>query len=815
MSSSPPPNVTLPTRGGGSRITALLGPTNTGKTHRAIEQLIAYGSGMIGLPLRLLAREVYDRIRARVGDHEVALLTGEERIVPPLAKYWVCTVESMPVHKMVPFVVIDEVQLATHPTRGHVFTDRLMNARGTRETWFLGSDTMRPLLERLTPTVEFQTFERLSALSYIDPRPMEALPKRSAVIAFSTRQVYALADQLRALHGGVAVVLGALSPRARNAQVELFESGQVPYLVATDAIGMGLNLDIRYVFFAALRKFDGQEHRDLEPWELGQIAGRAGRYRSNGSFGLIRDGADVMRLPGWVIEAVERQRFAAVSQVWYRNSNLDFTSLESLREGLLRAPFAGYLLHARGADDQQALEAMLKMPDIAASLHTSERVERLWECCQIPDYQQRSSNAHARLVALVYRQVLDRQRIDNDWLDEQLGRLEILDGDLEQMMRRIAQTRTFAYIAHRSDWVYDPEHWRARIGLLEERLSEALHRNLTQHFVDERAAVQVARPKPHDVCLDGDEVQTRTVPLGWLEGFSFVPGLEAQRLFGVRETRRQGRQVCLEAAATRAAALLEAGPEALRWGDDLRIWWTSIPLASLNRGTRVDAPRVVFPGMDLLAEEDRRSIRALVEGWVRARIEAFHEGLPRLEQASPVNGVLYVLRSRLGVVPRSEVIEQVEALSGKERKQVARRDVRLGVDFVYATFALKPMWWKLRAACWAAWLELESPPAPPIKQVAPTTVWSDAFALGMGYPRLGARCVRVDMLERVTASLRQTIRRGPAELPTEPMRWLGCSREDWEALLTALGYRLRREGVYPPRRRPPSPKRRRRGGGSQ
>ena len=787
------PNVTLPTRGGGSRITALLGPTNTGKTHQALEQLIAYGGGMIGLPLRLLAREIYDRLRARVGDDLVALLTGEERIEPLHARYWVCTVESMPVHRVVPFVVVDEVQLATHPTRGHVFTDRLLNARGTRETWFLGSDMMRPILEKLTPTAEIKTFERLSELSYIEPRRLEALPKRSAIIAFSTRQVYALADQLRALHGGVAVVLGALSPRARNAQVELFESEQVPHLVSTDAIGMGLNLNIRYVFFAALRKFDGHQHRDLEPWELGQIAGRAGRYRSNGSFGLTRECADGQRLPGWVIEQVEQQRFAPVSQVWYRNSDLDLSSIDALREGLLRPPFARYLLHARGADDQRALEAALEMPDIAGSLHSPERVERLWSACQIPDYRQGSPASHARLVALVYRQIADGERIADDWLDDQLRRLEVFSGDLEQMMRRIAHTRTFAYIAHRRDWVYDPDHWRDRILRLEERLSKELHRNLTQHFVDERAAFQVTRPVPHDVRLEDGVVQTRTTPLGTMEAFAFVPDLEAQRLFGVREVRRQGRQVCLEAAAEQVAALLEEGAEALRWGDDLRVWWGDVPLASLSKGVRVDEPQVDYPNMDLLQEEERRAVRALVEGWVRGRVEAFHEGLASPEASSPANGILYVLRTRLGVAPRDEIAPQLKALSSEERKVLARRDVRLGIHHAYATFALKPAWWRLRAACWAAWLELDSPPRSPGKRVAPETDWNPALALGLGYPWVGPRCVRVDMLERVSATLRKASRgkRG-GELPTEPMRWLGCPADEWAAIARALGFREKR-----------------------
>jgi len=788
--------------GGGSRITAHLGPTNTGKTHRAIERMLAHGGGMIGLPLRLLAREVYDRVCAAVGASEVALITGEERIEPHKARYQVCTVESMPLTEAVSFVAVDEIQLATHPERGHVFTDRLLNARGSRETWFLGSDTMRPLVERLVPTAEIVTHERLSSLSWVEPKSLSGLPARSAVIAFSVAQVYELAEWVRATQGGVAVVLGALSPRARNAQVAMFESGEVQHLVSTDAIGMGLNLNIRYVFFSSLRKYDGRTFRELEPWEVGQIAGRAGRHTRDGHFGLTRECAESSRVSPRLISAVERQQFQPVWKIYYRNSDVDLSSVDDLRASLLRPPFASCLMPARDLRDVRALELLLLEPDISDSVHGSrDRLALLWEVCRIPDFRDDTEGGHARLLGAIYRQLVSNyERISPDWMESRLRGLESVNGNIDAMTRRIANVRTLAYIAHRGAWHGDAGRWQERVLRLEEELSGALHQQLTAQFVDERLGVQVIRAVPHGVALEGEVVVTKTVPLGRMESFGFVPSFEAQRVFGAKEVRRAGRGVCVEAARASASALLAEGEAGLGWGADLRIAWEGQGLAELGKGRRLDAPELVFAAMGLLEDDTRVAVRELVQRWLRARLAELAGTLDGEGVSGPAAGVLYVLRRGLGVVARSEVEEQLEALDEDGRRQLARRSVRIGVVWVYAQHLLKPAFAPIRAALLGAWHELDAVPVLPGPTVAPAVDWDAAFAAGLGYPRMGPRCVRVDLVERISASLRKTIRRGPQPLPEEPMNWIGCSRVEWSEVLEAFGYRVQPEGVFPPKR---------------
>ncbi len=796
-----PPTDTLSTGGTGSHIVALLGPTNTGKTHRAIERMVAFGAGMIGLPLRLLAREVYDRVCARVGARDVALLTGEERIVPHKARFWVCTVESMPINKAVPFVAVDEIQLASHPERGHVFTDRLLNFRGTRETWFMGSDTMRPIIERLVPTAKIKTFERFSKLSYEDPRKLSALPHRSAVVAFSVGHLYELAERIRASAGGAAVVFGALSPHARNAQVEMFESGEVQHMVSTDAIGMGLNLNIKHVFFGALMKYDGQEHRHLEPWEMGQIAGRAGRFESPGFFSLTRECSRRSRLPGGIIDAVERQRFEPVRKIYYRNSDLEFDSVQSLLEGLTRAPFSQTMVGARNMEDERALRMLLRSPDILARAnHSPANVELLWDVCRIPDYRQDSQWSHVRILGQIYLQLTDKYgRIEPEWLEGRLRRLDTTDGDIDTMMQRIAYTRTWAYIAHRANWVSNKERWRQRVLGMEARLSAALHDRLTLQFVEERVGVQVPRPVPHGVALDDQGVvTTKTLPLGHIESFSFVPNLEASRLFGAKETRRHGHKASTSAALAQAQMLLDEGDQHFSWGEDLKLHWKGQPLARLERGPRIDAPKLRMMPMDLLPDELRRKIQEVTHGWLKAQTKALAQRFEDKRASGPLRGLLYSLHSRLGVMDRREVRDLLQELTPDDRKTMARLQIRVGVRHIYAMAMLKPGQQPMRAALLMAWMDIKEAPALHKAAVAPITQWNDDFASAMGYPRMGQRCVRIDMLERLMAFLRKNIRKGPAEVPNEPMSWLGCDRQGLTDIMKALKYRFEEDGVYPP-----------------
>lgn len=797
-----------------SLITALLGPTNTGKTHRAIERMVAHGEGMMGLPLRLLAREVYERVCQQVGPEAVALITGEERIEPRDARFWVCTVESMPMHRDVAFVAVDEIQLATHPERGHVFTDRLLNARGTRETWFLGSDTMADMVERLVPTAQIHSQERFSQLRYVGERKLAGLPPRSAVIAFSVGHVYELAERLRRAHGGAAVVLGSLSPRARNAQVQMFESGQVQHLVSTDAIGMGLNLDIHYVYFASLRKFDGVELRPLEPWEVGQIAGRAGRGRREGFFGALRDGAD--SFTPRLVEAVEKQSFHPERRVWYRNSDLDFSSVQALRESLARKPWARCLEATPRMLDERSLLRLLQDPDIAQAADASpQRVELLWEVCRVPDFRQSSEAAHARLLGHLFKQLVGpRGRVSSTWMERQLRHLEDMEGGMDAMMHRLAQNRTWAYLAHRENWLEEPERWRQRSLQLEEQLSAALHARLTSHFVEESVQVQVERAVPHDVALDGDVITTRTLPLGRVRDFALRVDPEAAVLFGHKVARRHGLMAARASVQEQVQQLLAQETLELEPSADLALRWNGQALAWLRRGSELTRPQLTFKSLELVEEPLRPVLQERVRAWLRDAMQALLEPLEEPEEANaPRRGILYLLRSGLGVVPRAEAESLVRALEEEDKLFLARRSVRLGRRYLYAMPLLKPGAQPLRAALWALWMQMERRPELPGDSVAPELDWPAPFARAMGWPMLSPRFVRVDMLERVTSWLRRNVKQGPVPLPTEPMQWMGCTQPTWEAMLESLGYRLRHDGLYPPRKE--KPRRHRRGPGKK
>ncbi|MCH8000222.1 MAG: disulfide oxidoreductase, partial [Proteobacteria bacterium] len=506
-----------------SRVTAVLGPTNTGKTYLAIERMLGHRSGMIGFPLRLLARENYDRVVAIKGARQVALVTGEEKIVPPSARYFLCTVESMPLDRPVAFLGVDEIQLCADPDRGHVFTDRLLHARGLEETMFLGAETIRPILRRLVPEAEAVTRPRFSTLAYSGARKLTRLPPRSAVVAFSAAEVYAMAELLRRQRGGTAVVLGALSPRTRNAQVAMFEAGEVDYLVATDAIGMGLNLDLDHVAFAKLVKFDGRVVRRLTPAEVGQIAGRAGRHMSDGTFGTT---GEVGALEPELVEAVEAHRFDPLRALHWRNRDLDFRSPRLLLRALERPPPAPELIRVREADDLTALAALARDPEIAELADHPGAVRLLWEVCQIPDFQKILSDQHARLLGRIYRFLaVGDGCLPEDWVARQIDRIDRSDGDIDTLTARIARIRTWTYVANRGDWLGDAGHWQERTRAIEDKLSDALHERLTQRFVDRRAAALVRRLRAGDDLLaavkaDG-EVVVEGEFVGRLEGFRF------------------------------------------------------------------------------------------------------------------------------------------------------------------------------------------------------------------------------------------------------------------------------------------------------
>jgi ATP-dependent RNA helicase SUPV3L1/SUV3 len=784
----------------GGRITALLGPTNTGKTHRAVEQLLRHRTGMMGFPLRLLAREIYDRVTARVGEASVALITGEERRVPPGPRYFICTVESMPVSRPVDFLAVDEVQLASHVERGHIYTDRLLGARGVRETMFLGSDAFAPMMEQLVPTAEIRQHERLSKLSYAGVRRLSALPPRSAVVAFSASAVYELAERLRGRHGGVAVVMGALSPRTRNAQVAMYQSGEVPVMVATDAIGMGLNMDIDHVAFAGLWKFDGREYRPLTAAEVGQIAGRAGRWRKDGSFGPT---GDVEAMDPDLVRAVESHRFEPVRRVRYRNSDLDTGSVEALLESLRAPPPRRFMTLARGAQDEQALEQLVADGAVAARAVGADAVETLWEVCRIPDFRKTLTGDHVQLLSAIYRQLVDGGRLAEDWLAERVGRLDRVDGDIETLMTRIAWIRTWTYVSFRRDWVPDPEGWQGRTRAIEDRLSDALHERLTRRFVDRLAGARGSGRRAQlgggvEVGEDG-AVTAMGERLGELKGFSLqvAPSLRPRDQIAL-QTRAS--ELLGPGLADRVQRLVQAPDTDFAVDARGQLRWGGGPIGELARGEHPAAPAVSVLPSPLLGPGARGRIERRLTAWTRDRAAALLaplEAPPARRLGPPAAALVEDLRRWLGVLPR-EVVDP-EVFSKGDRKRLAALGVRFGTLTVYAAPLLSGATLSLRALLACVFFEQRPIPRPPdggrtaldLDRARPPGLY-----LAMGFLPLGPLAVRVDVAEKLAARLRAESRGGPFAIPEEVASWLGAAPEALEGVARDLGYRPAGEGRF-------------------
>src|SRR5579883_2426727 len=654
------------------RLVAVLGPTNTGKTYLAIERMLAHRSGMIGFPLRLLARENYDRIVKLRGARSVALVTGEEKILPPNPSYFVCTVEAMPLDRPVEFLAVDEIQLCADSERGHVFTDRLLHARGLVETMFLGAETIRPLIRRLLPEAEHVSRPRFSRLSYSGHKKLTRLPPRSAVVAFTAADVFSLAELIRHRRGGTAVVLGALSPRARNAQVGLFQAGEVDYLVATDAIGMGLNMDLDHVAFASIGKFDGSGPRRLEAAEIAQIAGRAGRHMSDGTFGTT---AEQGPLDPAVVEAVENHRFDPLRQLFWRNSRLRFASIEALLKSLDERPVIPGLVPAREADDLRALRALARLPDIVARAKHPGMVRLLWEVCQIPDYRKVISDSHTRLLAHCFLHLSGpRERLPTAWIADQIARLDRVDGDIDTLMMRIAHIRTWSYIAHRNDWVEKAAEWQERTRTIEDRLSDALHERITQRFVDRRSAFLVRHLASEAALLASvsqtGEVRVEGVYVGRLDGLRFIPdatcGDEMRTLLAAA-----GRVLRGEVMA-RARRLAADGDDGFALDERGTLWWRGAAVGRLGGGDSLLAPRAELFTADFvegeIRERVRRRLQSFVDGEIKRRLSPLFmaAALPsssrrRLEPCRPGMSPLRSRRSLPPNAPHSDGSASVSA----------------------------------------------------------------------------------------------------------------------------------------------------------
>jgi len=779
------------------RLTAVLGPTNTGKTHLAVERMLGHRTGMIGLPLRLLAREIYDRIVAMRGRRCVALITGEERIVPEGARYFVCTTESMPIDMPVGFLAIDEIQLAADPERGHVFTDRLLRARGTDETMVMGAATIRPLIKKLVPGAEFVVRPRFSQLTYSGAKKITRLPPRSAVVAFSAADVYELAETMRRQRGGCAVVLGALSPRARNAQVAMYQAGEVDYIVATDAIGMGLNMDVRHVAFAATRKFDGARPRRLSAAELAQIAGRAGRHMHNGTFGVT---GHVEELDAVDVQAIENHSFPDLKVLMWRSADLDMRSLKGLLRSLDARPERPGLVRARQADDHMALAALAHDPAIVELAQGRDAVRLLWEVCQIPDFRKVMADHHVRMLAHIYRSLMGPgYRLPDDWVARSVERIDRTDGDIDTLMSRIAHIRTWTYIAHRNDWVGDHGELQERTRDIEDRLSDALHDRLTQRFVDRRAAI-IARSLKGDgslvshVAADGS-VQVEGEEVGHLEAFRFVADKAANH--GDGRTLWTAARRALRPEIARRVADCEADDDRVFEADErLYLLWRGERVARLAPGADVLKPQIEVLRSEFLDGALRGRLEARLAAWLAARIDHCCRPLLTLRRAElkgSARGLAFQIVENLGVVATAEVATLIASLSEDDRKLLARLGVRMGRTGVYLKPLMSSRHLALRALLWAAHAGAAEAPKPPDKgevAIDADARLDEGFYRAIGYLRLGPRALRVDMVERLAAETRKATRKGRVAVKPELISLSGSTADQFRAVMAGLGFRV-------------------------
>jgi ATP-dependent RNA helicase SUPV3L1/SUV3 len=813
-------------RAPGSGVTAVLGPTNTGKTHLAIERMLAHSSGIIGLPLRLLAREVYNKIAARVGTEAVALITGEEKIKPPKPRFWVSTVEAMPRDIDVSFLAVDEIQIAADLERGHVFTDRILNRRGRDETLLLGAATMRPVIERLLPGASIVTRPRLSQLEFAGDRKITRQPRRTAIVAFSADEVYAIAELIRRQHGGAAVVLGSLSPRTRNAQVAMFESGDVDYLVATDAVGMGLNLDVDHVAFASDRKYDGYQFRRLNPAEFAQIAGRAGRATRDGTFGTTGRCAP---FEPELVNALQNHTFDSVKMLQWRNAKLDFSSLGALQVSLALTPNHEALTRAPIAEDLRVLDHAARDADVRDMAHGAEAVERLWEACQIPDYRKLAPAAHAELVTTLYGFLMRRGRIPDAWFATQVEQAHRIDGDIDTLSGRIAQIRTWTFVANRPDWLADPVYWQGISHELENKLSDALHERLTQRFVDRRTSVLMRRLRENTM-LNTEIGKTGEViveghAIGRLDGFTFAPdaaeaGSDAKALQAAAQKALAGE------IDARAEKLSNAPDDQFVLASDGTMRWTGDAVAKLVGADDVLHPRIRIIADDRLAGASRDAVQTRLDLWMKTHIEKLLGPLFELSKAEDVTGIArgiaFQLIEGLGVLERSKIANEVKDLDQTSRATLRKYGVRFGAYHIYLPALLKPAARAIASLLWAHKHDnIDLSALSGAQQLAGSGRTSfpvdkaldrEAYRV-LGYRQCGERAVRVDILERLADLIRPALawREGSSgEKPagafdgrgfvvTQAMTSLtGSAGEDFASILRALGYRMDRRPAPPP-----------------
>ena len=781
-----------------NKITAVLGPTNTGKTHLAIETMLSFDSGMIGFPLRLLAREVYEKVIQKTSLDKVALITGEEKIIPPNAKYFLCTVESMPIDKELDFVGVDEIQMCADHERGHIFTDRLLNTRGNKLTMLMGSNTIKNIISKLDDDVEFINRKRLSKLTYSGHKKISRISSKTAIIAFSAEEVYAIAELIRRQKGGASIVMGSLSPKTRNAQVELYQSGDVDFLVATDAIGMGINMDLDNVYFSNLKKFDGRKLRKLNLSEIGQIAGRAGRYLNDGSFGVT---GDCKELNSEEVELLENHEFEKIQYLFWRNSNLNFDNSSSLIESLDEKPNNYWLRKIFEREDEKALKFFLRDKIFHDVKFDRDKLILLWECCQIPDFVKKTYGNHYEVIGNVFKYLGSKTgKITNDFMRLQLIKLDKLEGNVDSLSNRIANVRTWSYVSNKNNWVENQDYWIEKTKQLEDKLSDRLHEELTKTFIDKRASV-LARGLKQDMefdtkILENNDVMIDNQFIGRINGLKLELDLKKGALeTDIKSLKKAARQTVGPELEKRIQNIIETG--LIELNEDFKIYWNKYPIAKLTPGKDYLNPNFDLFVDDILEQNQRQKLISFLEKWLDSKINTILGSLINLknlkEKNTSIKALAYQLYENNGVLKREQVSEYLKILNQNERKILRDLGVKFGRYHVFLHKLIKPEAVLLRTLLWKnfnqKYFDLK-PPQFGLNFLDNSKFKDKNFMLLCGFEKFNNFFVRIDILERLFMQIINSKDNKEIKVIPTMLNLLGCSKDNFKKLLINMGYKI-------------------------
>ena len=783
-----------------NKITAVLGPTNTGKTHLAIETMLSFESGMIGFPLRLLAREVYEKVIKKTSLDKVALITGEEKIIPPDAKYFLCTVESMPIDKQLDFVGVDEIQMCADHERGHIFTDRLLNMRGEKLTMLMGSNTIKSIIAKLDDDIEFINRERLSKLTYAGHKKISRINRKTAIIAFSAEEVYAIAELIRRQKGGAAIVMGSLSPKTRNAQVELYQSGDVDFLVATDAIGMGINMDLDYVYFSNLKKFDGRKLRKLNLSEIGQIAGRAGRYLNNGSFGIT---GDCKEIGAEEVDLIENHKFEEIKMLFWRNSNLNFNSPYSLLKSLEQKPYHDWLKKIHECEDEKALKFFLKDKNLENINMNQNTLSLLWECCQIPDFVKKTYGNHYEVISKVFGFLSGKNgKIPDDYMRIQLMKLDKLEGNVDSLSNRIANVRTWSYVSNKNNWIDNQDYWIEKTKNLEDKLSDRLHEELTKTFIDKRASV-LARGLKQDMefkteILQNNDVKIDDHYIGKINGLKLELDLKQGALeTDIKSLKKAARQSVGPELEKRIDTIIET--KLIELNDDFKIYWNKFPIAKINTGKDYLSPNLDVIVDEILEQKQKQKLSDFLKKWLDEKINFELKSLIDLksinQKNSSVKALAYQLYENNGVLKRDQVSEYLKSLGQEERKILREIGVKFGRYHVYLFKLIKPEAVKLRTLLWKNYHQKYfnlKPPTFGLNFIEDKDKRNQNFMLLCGFEKFDNSYVRIDILERLFMLIINTDTDQDKEIKLVPemLNLLGCNKENFVNLIKKMNYKI-------------------------